>query len=258
MEALERHYNKAPLEIAESFHFRTRYQKRDESIGDFIVALKKLSIHCNYGECLNRALRVCFVCGLDNPKIQNKLLNTEGLTLEKAFQIAKSMEMEEKNTQDFRAISSSDDSQDSQRIVSLNKLETVNTNAASCYRYFGKHEAPKCRFKSAKCYKCSKVGHLASVCRSKVVESSVKSKQQGSEGNVHNVLESRKVCDDDEELGIYSLYAVGTDKFTNKSYNLEVSINGSLVAMDVDTAADYSIMSKSKYTQKFSNFPLHQ
>jgi len=27
--------------------------------------------------------------------------------------------------------------------------------------------------------------------------------------------------------------------------------------MEVDTAADYSIMSKNKYTQKFSNFPLH-
>ena len=40
-----------------------------------------------------------------------------------------------------------------------------------CYRCGGKHAAPKCRFKSAKCYKCSKVGHLASVCRSKVVES---------------------------------------------------------------------------------------
>ena len=32
---------------------------------------------------------------------------------------------------------------------------------------------------------------------------------------------------------------------------------GSLVAMEVDTAADYSIMSKSSYTQKFSNFPLY-
>ena len=57
--------------------------------------------------------------------------------------------------------------------------------------------APKCRFWSAKCYKCSKVGHLASVCHSKVVESSVKSKQQ-SEGNVHNLLQS-KACDNDDE-----------------------------------------------------------
>ena len=31
VEALERHYNTVPLEIAESFHFETHYQKRDES-----------------------------------------------------------------------------------------------------------------------------------------------------------------------------------------------------------------------------------
>jgi len=192
------------------------------------------------------------VCGLNNSKIQNKLLNTEGLTFEKACQIAKSMEMAEKNTQEFRPITSSDDSQGV-----VNKLKTVNTNAPSYYRCGGKHAAPKCRFKPAKCYKCSKVGHLASVCRSKVVESSVKSKQQESEGNVHSVLESSEAYGNDDELGIYSLYAVGTDNPTNKCYNVEVSINGSLVAMEVDTAADYSIMSKSTYTQKFSNFPLY-
>ena len=154
VEALEKHYNPAPLEIAESFHFGTRYPKRDESIGDFIVALKKLSIHCNYGEFLNQTLRDRVVCGLNNSKIQNNLLNTEGLTFEKACQIVKSMEMAEKNTQEFRPISSSDDSQDSQGVV--NKLKTVNTNASSCYRCGGRHAAPKYRFKSAKCYKCSK------------------------------------------------------------------------------------------------------
>ena len=70
-------------------------------------------------------------------------------------------------------------------------------------------------------------------------------------------MESSEACGNDDELGIYSLYAVGTDNPTNKSYNVEVSIDGSLVAMEVHTAADYSIMSKSTYTQKFSNFPLY-
>ena len=75
------------------------------------MALKKLSIHCNYGEFLNRALRDRFVCGLNNPKIQNKLLNTQDLSFEKECQIANSMEMAEKNTQEFRPVSASDDSQ---------------------------------------------------------------------------------------------------------------------------------------------------
>ena len=62
--------------------------------------------------------------------------------------------------------------------------------------------------------------------------------------------------DDDDELGIYSVYAVGSDNPTNKGYTVEMTINGSPCAMEVDTAADYSILSKSTHSQKFSNFPL--
>jgi len=125
--ALEKHYNPVPLEIAERFHFGTRYQRQDEFISDFIVALKKLSIHCNYGEFLNRALRDCFVCRLKNPKIQNKLLNTEDLSFEKACPIPKSMEMAEKNAQEFCPVSASDDSQGI-----VNKLE-IWTIYRSCH-----------------------------------------------------------------------------------------------------------------------------
>ena len=85
---LEKHYNPKPLEIAQSFHFGTRNQKSEESVSDYVLALKKLAVHCNYGEYLNRALRDRFVCGLNNPKIQNKLLNTEDLMFEKALSIA--------------------------------------------------------------------------------------------------------------------------------------------------------------------------
>ena len=65
-----------------------RNQQTDESISDYIVTLKKLSIHCNYEEFLNRALRDRFVCGLNNVKIQNKLLNTSSLTFDTACNTA--------------------------------------------------------------------------------------------------------------------------------------------------------------------------
>ena len=97
---LEKHYNPKPLEIAQSFHFGTRNQTPGESISGYVLALKKLVVHCNYGERLDRALRDRFVCGLSNIKVKNKLLNTESLTFEKGCSIAKAMELAERNTQD--------------------------------------------------------------------------------------------------------------------------------------------------------------
>ena len=67
-----------------------------------MLALKKLAIHCNYGEFLDRGLGDRFVCGLRNPKIQNNLLNTKDLTFEKACRIANAMDISEKNIQEFR------------------------------------------------------------------------------------------------------------------------------------------------------------
>ena len=100
VQKLKNHYDPAPLEITESFHFGMRNQLADESISDYIVALKKLSIHCNYGEFLNRALRDSFVCGLNSVKIQNKLLKTQSLTFDIVCNIAISMELAEKNSRE--------------------------------------------------------------------------------------------------------------------------------------------------------------
>ena len=99
-------HDPAPLEITELL-FGTRPQQSNVLISaDFIVALNQLSIHCNYSDFLCRD--TCFVCGLkfNNKKMQTKLLNTDDLTLEKACQMTKAMEMTEKNGQECRPATS--------------------------------------------------------------------------------------------------------------------------------------------------------
>ena len=58
---------------------------------------------CNYGEHLNWALWDQFVCGPNNPKIQNniELVNTGDLMFKKACSIAETMEIADRNTQEF-------------------------------------------------------------------------------------------------------------------------------------------------------------
>ena len=139
---LQKHYNRSkPLEIAQSFHFGTRNQKSGESVGDYVLALKRLAVHCNYGEFLDRTLRDRFVCGLRNPNIQNKLLNTEDRTFEKACRIAKAMEMAERNTQEFHPTTS-----ESPQVSQLTAQDDKNTNQEQFFRCGGNnHSGQSCK-----------------------------------------------------------------------------------------------------------------
>ena len=50
---LNSHFNPSPSEISESFHFGKRDQIAGESVNDYILVLKKLSIHSNFDQYLN-------------------------------------------------------------------------------------------------------------------------------------------------------------------------------------------------------------
>ena len=47
-----------------------RDQAAGESIADFDAALRKLAVHCQFGENLQETLRDQFVCGLHHEAIQ--------------------------------------------------------------------------------------------------------------------------------------------------------------------------------------------
>ena len=159
------------------------------------------------------------------------------------------MEMADRNTQEFHPSRSEN--------VQVNKLteqgskntEKKNTEQLSCPRCGGNHSGQSCKFKSAKCYKCSKIGHLASVCRSK---------DEKKKGKIHSVQASESGNDEceDEELGIYSLNSLDQNKPNCNRYTVEMEINGKLCMMELDTAADFSIMSRSEYLERFADKPL--
>ena len=91
------------LVIAERFYFHKRVQAADESIAEFDAALRKLAIHCEFGEMLEVVLRDRFVCGLRHEATQRCLLSEATLTYQKALEIAKGMEVADSNTVSFKA-----------------------------------------------------------------------------------------------------------------------------------------------------------
>lgn len=92
LQHLNRHLCPNPSVIAERFRFHKREQRSNETVLIYVAELRKLSIHCNFGETLNDTIRDRFVCGIKNESVQKKLLSESALTLDGAIKIAHAME----------------------------------------------------------------------------------------------------------------------------------------------------------------------
>ena len=96
VEILGKHFNPAPLLIAERFHFHNRNQNEAEGVADYTAVLKKYAERCQFDSFLEQALCDRFVCGLRNRAIQKKLLTEKDLMWKMAVDIANAMESADK------------------------------------------------------------------------------------------------------------------------------------------------------------------
>jgi len=78
-------------------------------------------------------------------------------------------------------------------------------------------------------------------------------KKKGRVHKVHVSESGNDECGNDDELGIYSLYSLDQNSPNRNTYAIEMKINGKSCMMELDTAADFSIMSKSEYLEKFAD-----
>lgn len=82
LQHLNRHLCPKPSVIAERFRFHKREQRSNRTDRIYVAELRKLSIHCNFGETLNDTIRDRFVCGIKNESVQKRLLAESALTLD--------------------------------------------------------------------------------------------------------------------------------------------------------------------------------
>ncbi|XP_013404718.1 uncharacterized protein K02A2.6 [Lingula anatina] len=236
---LQNYYAPKPLVIAERFKFMKRNQLEGEKVSEYLSELRRLSTHCEYGDFLNQALRDRFVCGLLHEGTQKKLLATKDLTLEMAFDVAMAMELAHCHSQQFRPpiaepanvhkVTTSNSKESNRPAVRKNK--SVN----KCWRCTGNHSPNDCRFKDEKCFVCSKVGHIAKVCweRGKTVNEVIE-----------DTLENHS-----DILHIYSL----KNNSNRKGVFVPIAIDGQIIQMQIDTAAEVSVITEDTYKKHFSH-----
>ena len=85
---LKQHHKPEPPKFLQRAKFDAPLRKDNESISEFVAALRKLSEHCQFGATLNERLCETFVTDVNNNAIQRKLILETDLTLVKAVTIA--------------------------------------------------------------------------------------------------------------------------------------------------------------------------
>ena len=210
-------------------------------MSDFVAQLRKLSEHCRFGDQLEDMLRDRLVCGCRDKQLQRTLLAQQELTFDKAFKMARAMEMAEQEVRDLQQYTS-------QSVHAVHSGDATHTNAqlkkeqSSCYSCGGKHLSTVCKFKTSTCHYCHKQGHIATVCRTKIRDN----KKKTSLTKPTHQLQ----VDDNTQVSPYAMFYTPSSR--SNPILVTVTLNEVDHTMEVDTGATLSVMSEATYESLWS------
>ncbi|XP_072400844.1 uncharacterized protein [Diabrotica undecimpunctata] len=178
MQIFDNHFIPRRNTIFERFQFNSRVQRPGEPVGNFISSLHTLAEHCSYGALKDELICDRIVIGIADKKVSERMQLNDGLTLEKAIQIARQdsqnriMRQEQSVSavkQDYR-----ERSDKRHQGKSFAKQETTHEKVKEGYRCrycgiptfknMGKYPA-----KFSECRSCSRRGNWSVMCRKKAV-----------------------------------------------------------------------------------------
>ena len=195
------------------------------------------------------------VCGLLEEAIQRRLLAEADLTLTKTLSLAQSKEIAQKDLKEIHPTRAEVETlPESAHYVSSRRQQ-------NCHRCLGAGHSPgACRFKSAKCNKCHKTGHIAKACLTTDVSKQTRRKVQSDQSTPQKQQSKKKTTTthqielesssqlQSEVVDIVHVHTVSPD--IPRSYNVVTQINDIPITMELDTGAGVSIVSEQTWSDK--------
>jgi len=251
-ELLSNYNNPKPNLLTERYKFKERKQGSDETIHQFVTALKKLSQFCEFGVNLDDSLRDQVVYGIKDVNIKKRLLSETKLTFRRSVELCLSMEAADKdvskwenqalNYQKKLKTKSNKSIKDWGKGRQKTEKEPSNYKGMSgkivcfCCGVAG-HTKPNCKYKSLVCSNCSKVGHLKKVC--KIKKSNVNLLEQVN-SDLNDDFGDLNIMDN-----IYLLYSVDCNFI--KPFNIKLNVEGNLINFQIDTGSSITAISYDEF-----------
>ncbi|KAG8124801.1 hypothetical protein E2320_020080 [Naja naja] len=92
-EVLGNHYAPKPSRIARHHAFRQRTQAENESVSEYVAALRSAALYCGFRDQLDDMLLDQLVCGVRDLRLQRRLLAKADLTLKQGIEEARAAEL---------------------------------------------------------------------------------------------------------------------------------------------------------------------
>lgn len=256
----------------ERHKFFTRTQQIGESIDVYVTALKNLSLSCDFDTIREDLVRDIFVCGLNNnwSNIKERLLNEGAIKLEKALEIAKSIEITKDHTKQLQQGDSSNvinvmnrypakkhanyqaknshtynsrthNTQKSKPLAQYNQKSSSHSSNSTykiCSRC-GEVHRYKCPAVGVTCNTCKKKNHFSKMCRYNKTTNS-------KSVYVRNV----DADDDDDDSNALFLGSLEQSIATPKnSWIISLKTMGRDIGCQIDTGAQANVMSLQQFNQ---------
>ena len=216
------------------YKFNSRVRQQGESVASFVAELRHLAIDCEFGDSLNEMLRDRLVCGVNDSRIQRRLLSEADLDFDKALKAALAMEMADRDAEDLQGDKKATTTEGA--IFRAGVGEPRNRGYQNCYRCGGKHKASLCKHKENVCHHCGKKGHILRACRK--ARSETRSPPQTPRNTMPVTIEG-------EEKDVYTMFPLCSKKYG--PIYITIIVNGAPLLMQVDTGATLSVISKATY-----------
>ncbi|XP_037506076.1 uncharacterized protein LOC119382444 [Rhipicephalus sanguineus] len=244
---LTQHFDPRPSELLGRYRFQKRDQLPNESVKDYVTALRTLAKECNFGnadsttaerEASGGSTKVEYKATFGSDAARQTA--EDKLTFKKAYELA----LTAKSARDQqRQIQGSQQQADTFAVNRQNVHEGITSKPPQCFRCLADHKAEKCFFKNATCNICREKGHIAKACLSKKAKAP---EYQGS----HCLEEKNEVFDEQDDCDyLFTIFHTKPQMTTTPRFVVTVRLSGRPLEMEVDSGAAFSIISGATFAR---------